>query len=30
VQPEIMVSVGFVEWTVHRKLRHPRLLEVRW
>jgi bifunctional non-homologous end joining protein LigD len=29
VQPEVVVSVGFIEWTVHRKLRHSRLLEVR-
>jgi bifunctional non-homologous end joining protein LigD len=28
VKPEIVVRVGFIEWTVHRKLRHPRLLEV--
>ncbi|HEY3885599.1 MAG TPA: hypothetical protein VGL62_10355 [Vicinamibacterales bacterium] len=25
----IVVSVAFVEWTVHGKLRHPRLFEVR-
>jgi bifunctional non-homologous end joining protein LigD len=29
VQPVIVVSVAFIEWTVHRKLRHSRLLEVR-
>ena len=29
VRPEISVRVGFIEWTVHNKLRHPRLLEVR-
>ena len=29
VRPEIVVRVGFIEWTVHRKLRHPRLLEVQ-
>jgi bifunctional non-homologous end joining protein LigD len=29
VQPEIVVQVGFIEWTVHNKLRHPRLLRVR-
>jgi bifunctional non-homologous end joining protein LigD len=29
VRPEIVVAVAFVEWTVHRKLRHPRLLGVR-
>jgi DNA ligase D-like protein (predicted ligase) len=28
VRPEIVVKVGFIEWTVHGKLRHPRLLEV--
>jgi bifunctional non-homologous end joining protein LigD len=26
VQPKIVVQVGFIEWTVHGKLRHPRLL----
>jgi bifunctional non-homologous end joining protein LigD len=29
VRPEIVVQVGFIEWTVHNKLRHPRLLRVR-
>jgi ATP-dependent DNA ligase len=29
VRPEIVVHVAFVEWTVHEKLRHSRLLEVR-
>jgi ATP-dependent DNA ligase len=29
VQPNIVVQVGFIEWTVHGKLRHPRLLGVR-
>ena len=29
VKPEIVVQVGFIEWTVHGKLRHPRLLGVR-
>jgi len=29
VRPEIIVQVGFIEWTVHGKLRHPRLLGVR-
>jgi len=29
VHPEIVVKVGFIEWTVHGKLRHPRLLGVR-
>lgn len=28
VQPEIVVQVGFIEWTVNGKLRHPRLLAV--
>lgn len=28
VQPKITVKVGFIEWTGHGKLRHPRLLEV--
>ena len=28
VRPEITVKVAFIEWTVHRKLRHPRLLGV--
>jgi len=30
VHPEIVVQVGFIEWTVHGKLRHPRLLGVRF
>jgi bifunctional non-homologous end joining protein LigD len=29
VRPEIAVKVAFIEWTVHRKLRHSRLLGVR-
>jgi ATP-dependent DNA ligase len=29
VQPEIVVQVAFIEWTVNGKLRHPRLLGVR-
>ena len=29
VKPEIVVEVGFIEWTGHGKLRHPRLLGVR-
>lgn len=29
VRPEIIVQVGFMEWTVHGKLRHSRLLGVR-
>jgi ATP-dependent DNA ligase len=28
VRPEIRVRVAFMEWTVHRKLRHSRLIEV--
>ena len=28
VRPEVVVKVAFIEWTVHGKLRHPRLLEV--
>ncbi len=28
VRPEIVVRVGFIEWTVHTKLRHSRLLAV--
>jgi bifunctional non-homologous end joining protein LigD len=28
-RPEIVVQVAFIEWTVHGKLRHPRLLGVR-
>lgn len=30
VTPRIVVQVGFIEWTVHGKLRHPRLLGVRF
>jgi ATP-dependent DNA ligase len=29
VRPEIVVSVAFIEWTVHGKLRHSRLLSER-
>ena len=29
VRPEVVVEVAFVEWTVHEKLRHSRLLSVR-
>ncbi len=29
VRPELVVQVGFIEWTVYGKLRHPRLLGVR-
>jgi ATP-dependent DNA ligase len=28
VKPEIVVTVAFIEWTVHGKLRHPRLIAV--
>lgn len=30
VTPEVVVQVAFIEWTVHGKLRHPRLLGVRY
>ena len=29
VRPEIIVQAAFIEWTVHGKLRHPRLIGVR-
>ncbi|MEK6321934.1 MAG: ATP-dependent DNA ligase [Acidobacteriota bacterium] len=29
VRPEVVVQVAFIEWTVHGKLRHSRLLAVR-
>ena len=29
VRPEVVVQVAFIEWTVHGKLRHARLLGVR-
>ncbi len=29
VRPEIVVHVAFIEWTVHGKLRHSRLLGIR-
>jgi bifunctional non-homologous end joining protein LigD len=29
-RPEIVVQVAFIEWTSHGKLRHPRLLAVRY
>ena len=28
VEPKILVKIGFIEWTTHSKLRHPRLLAV--
>jgi bifunctional non-homologous end joining protein LigD len=30
VRPQIVVQVAFIEWTVNGKLRHPRLLGVRF
>ena len=30
VRPEIVVQVAFIEWTVNGKLRHPRLIAVRF
>ena len=30
VKPQIVVQVAFIEWTVHGKLRHPRLIGVRY
>ena len=30
VRPKIVVQVAFMEWTVHGKLRHPRLIGVRF
>jgi bifunctional non-homologous end joining protein LigD len=30
VRPEIVVQVAFIEWTAHAKLRHSRLLAVRF
>src|SRR5204863_355174 len=30
VTPAIVVQVAFIEWTVHGKLRHPRLTGVRF
>jgi ATP-dependent DNA ligase len=30
VRPEVVVQVSFIEWTVHGKLRHPRLVGVRY
>ena len=29
VRPTLVVQVAFIEWTVHTKLRHPRLLGLR-
>ena len=30
VRPAIVVQVAFIEWTRHGKLRHPRVLAVRF
>jgi ATP-dependent DNA ligase len=30
VRPEVVVQVSFIEWTPHGKLRHPRLIGVRF
>jgi len=30
VRPELVVQVGFMEWTEYGKLRHPRLIEIRF
>jgi ATP-dependent DNA ligase len=30
VRPEIVVQASFIEWTVHGKLRHPRLVGIRY
>jgi ATP-dependent DNA ligase len=29
VEPQIVVQVGFIQWTKYNKLRHPRLLGIR-
>jgi ATP-dependent DNA ligase len=29
VRPEVVVNVAFIEWTVHQKLRHSRLIAIR-
>jgi ATP-dependent DNA ligase len=29
VRPKLVVQVAFIEWTVHGKLRHPRLIAIR-
>ena len=29
VRPEVVVQVGFMEWTAYDKMRHPRLIGVR-
>jgi ATP-dependent DNA ligase len=30
VRPEVVVQIAFIEWTTHGKLRHPRLIGVRF
>jgi bifunctional non-homologous end joining protein LigD len=30
VRPEVVVQVAFIEWTTHDKLRHPRLIGIRF
>ncbi len=30
VTPAVVVQVAFIEWTAHGKLRHPRLLRIRY
>ena len=30
VRPEVVVQIAFIEWTGHGKLRHPRLIGVRF
>ena len=30
VKPKVVVQVSFMAWTVHGKLRHPRLIGVRY
>jgi bifunctional non-homologous end joining protein LigD len=30
VMPELVVQAAFIEWTVHGKLRHPRLIGIRY
>jgi ATP-dependent DNA ligase len=29
VHPQVVVQIGFIQWTKHHKLRHPRLLGLR-
>ena len=29
VRPDVVVQVGFMEWTTHQKMRHPRLIGLR-